>query len=399
MRQKENYKNRLKQNPFMKKIFYLLTTSALLMAVLINCNKDLAVTGVKLDETFLTLGVGETKTLTATVLPEKATNKTVVFASSNPVVVTVLPNGLVTALSKGEATIVVTTADGGFTAICQIKVDDISVSEVKLNKNTLTLDIDETEELIATVLPENATNKAVYWTISNPAVATVINGMVYPLSLGNAIITVTTLDGNRTAKCDLEVIKRVSVTGITLNKSSFELGIGNSEKLIATISPDNASNKNVTWNSSNSSVASVDSEGLVTAIAAGTTFITVITEDGGFTATCEVKCENFTLPILITLEPIKIDVGYPYNAKLRGNITNVGEPPYTERGFIYTIGTDDPLDPNPNPMGPGTTTVKVTGNGIGIFEKEETLYFQCTIRAYAKTSMGISYGDMVTVSF
>jgi uncharacterized protein YjdB len=382
-----------------KLIFPLIASFVMSILFIVSCNKNVSVSSVKLDKDSITLGIGGTETLTATVLPEKATNKTVVFTSSNPVVATVLPNGLVTGITKGEATIVVTTADGGFTASCQVKVDDIAVSEVKLNKNTLILDIDETEELIATVLPENATNKAVYWTISNPAVATVVNGMVYPISKGKAIITVTTLEGNKTAKCDLEVIKRVPVTGVSLNNTTLDLGVGNTELLLATIIPSNASNKNVTWSSSNASAIAVSNEGLVSGIAAGTAVITVTTEEGGFTATCDVKCENFTLPVVITLEPIKISENYPYDykVKLRGNITNIGEPPYIERGFIYTMSPDDPLDPHP--MGPGTTKVIVSGNGIGTYEEEVTLYFNTTIRAYAKTSMGTSYGEMVTVSF
>jgi transglutaminase/protease-like cytokinesis protein 3 len=88
------------------------------------------VTGVKLDENSLTLGVGESKTLIATVLPEKATNKTVIWTSSNPTVATILPSGLITAISEGEATIEVTTADGGFTASCKVKVGDIVDSKL-----------------------------------------------------------------------------------------------------------------------------------------------------------------------------------------------------------------------------------------------------------------------------
>lgn len=384
----------------MKKLIFLLIASFVMSILfIVSCNKNVSVSSVKLDKDSITLGIGGTETLTATVLPEKATNKAVVFTSSNPIVATVLPNGLVTGITKGEATIVVTTADGGFTASCRVKVDDVAVSEVKLNKNTLILDVDETEELIATVLPENATNKVVYWTVSNPAVATVVNGMVYPLSKGKATITVTTLDGNKTAKCDLEVIKKVPVTGVNLNKTYLKLGVGNTEKLSADITPYNATNQNVTWSSSNASVVTVSNEGLLTGIAAGTAVITVTTEDGGFTAICDVECENFTLPVVITLEPIIMDyVGFNFKAKLRGNITDIGEPPYTERGFIYTIDTDDPLDPHP--MGPGTTKVIVSGNGIGIFEIEQNFYFeQNTVRAYAKTSMGTSYGEMVTFSF
>jgi hypothetical protein len=227
--------------------------------------------------------------------------------------------------------------------------------------------------------------------------------MVYPLSLGKTIITVTTLDGNKTAKCDLEVIKRVPVTGIEQNTIGITLGIGQSEKLIARVLPSNASNQNVIWSSDNTSVASVDNNGFVTAISEGITIIWVVTEEGNFKAGCEVNCINFNLPIVISLEPAIIDIGPQFgDAKvaLSGFIADIGDPPYTERGFIYTVGSDDPL--TPHPMGPGTTTAIVTGNGLGDFVKEVILnksFGKWTIRAYAKSSMGTSYGDMVTISF
>jgi len=209
----------------MKKIFNLLTISALLMAVLTNCNK--VVTGVTLNETSLTLGVGESKTLIATVLPEKATNKTVIWVSSNPVVATVLPSGLVTAISNrsGETTIEVTTADGGFTANCKVKVDDVSVTGISLNKTTLSLSIGGTETLIATVLPESATNKTVIWTTSNPLIATVVNGFVTGIGNGLATITATTFEGNFSDHCSvmvgytLPVLTTLPATGIIHNKA------------------------------------------------------------------------------------------------------------------------------------------------------------------------------------
>jgi len=106
----------------MKKSFYLLTIAALLVAVLTNCNKDIAVTGVKLDENSLTLEIGKTKTLIATVLPENATNKLVTWVSTDMTVATVTSSGQITTLTIGESTIVVTTIDGNYTAECKVTV-------------------------------------------------------------------------------------------------------------------------------------------------------------------------------------------------------------------------------------------------------------------------------------
>jgi uncharacterized protein YjdB len=392
-----------------KRLFFLIASFMISILFIVSCNKIISVTSVKLDKSAITLGIGSTELLTATVFPEKATNKSVVFTSSNSIVATVMPNGLVTGISKGEATIVVTTADGGFTASCQVKVDDISVSEVNLNKSTLILDIDETEELIATVLPENATNKAVHWTISNPAIATVVNGMVYPISKGNAIITVTTLDGNKTAKCDLEVLKKVRVTGVTLDKTTLGIEIGETSQLIATVLPTNATNKNVIWSSSNSAIASVNNEGLISAKTEGTVDIIVTTEESSFTAKCEVKCMNQILPVLSTLEPSNIFINaddYP-SATLGGNITNIGNPPYIERGIMFISYPEDPMNPDPDlpPWAPGLKEVVISGNGIGIFSQNiqfEHPYYafsKYNVRAYVKTIAGTTYGNMVTVTF
>jgi uncharacterized protein YjdB len=155
----------------MKRYFSSLSLFAALLVFVFSCSKN--VTGIKLNKESLTLKVNEIEILIATVLPENAANKSVTFTSSNLPVATVLPNGLVTAISKGTAIIVATTADGNFSASCTVRVEGIPVTGISLNKTTLVLDINETATLKATVLPVNATIKDVYWTSSNPTVATV----------------------------------------------------------------------------------------------------------------------------------------------------------------------------------------------------------------------------------
>ena len=170
----------------------------------------------------------------------------------------------------------------------------VPVTGVTLNKTVLELYTGGSETLKATVAPANATNKKVTWTSSKPTVATVdANGKVTAKSIGMADITVTTKDGGYTATCRVGVVRRpagdVSVTGVTLNKTTLKLGKGTSETLTATIAPTNATNKKVTWTSSNPAVATVDASGKVTGVANGTATITVTTEDGGHTATCAVE--------------------------------------------------------------------------------------------------------------
>ena len=166
---------------------------------------------------------------------------------------------------------------------------NVPVTGVSLNTSTLNLIEGGTDTLTATVEPNNATNRNVTWSSDNPSVATVNNGVVSAVSEGTATITVTTVDGGYKDTCPVTVTAApVPVTGVSLNKDSLALGVGDSETLTATVAPANAANQNVTWASSDTSVATVDAAGKVTAVGAGTATITVTTVDGGKTAACTV---------------------------------------------------------------------------------------------------------------
>jgi len=169
----------------------------------------------------------------------------------------------------------------------------VSVSGVSLNKSSLALNGGYLDTLTATVSPSNATNKNVSWTTSKSDVATVSDGTVTAKSAGTATITVTTADGGKTATCAVTVTAAatVPVSGVSLNKTSLSLAVGESETLTATVSPSDATNKTVSWTTSNPSLATV-SGGTVTGISIGGTgmvTITVITADGNKKATCDVK--------------------------------------------------------------------------------------------------------------
>ena len=167
-----------------------------------------AVSGVTLNESTRNMNPGNTFRLIATVAPADASNKAVTWASSNDAVATVNSTGLVTAVAPGTATITVTTVEGGYTAQCVITVTNVNVpvTGVSLNETSKTLNPNGTFQLIATVQPNNATNKAVNWTTSDSNVATVsANGLVTARGLGTATITVTTVDGGKTATCVITV--------------------------------------------------------------------------------------------------------------------------------------------------------------------------------------------------
>ena len=247
------------------------------------------VTGVSLNKTSVTLTKGETSQLTATVSPSNATNPSVSWKSSSTSVATVSSSGLVKAADGGTATITVTTEDGNYTATCKVTVK-VPVTGVSLDKTDLSLTEGDTYQLSATVSPSNATNKTVSWKSSATSVATVSsNGLITAIAQGSATITVTTEDGGYSASCRVTVNKKtISVTGVSVSPTSLTLTEGDTYQLSTTVSPSNAMNKNVRWTSNATSVATVSSNGLITAKAQGSATITVTTEDGGYTATCVV---------------------------------------------------------------------------------------------------------------
>ncbi len=238
---------------------------------------------ITLDKTVLSLAVGESATLNATVKPDDASDKNVVWTSSDNSVATV-SNGKVTAVKAGSAT--VKAACGGKTAECVVTVT-VPTGSITLDKTVLSLAVGESATLNATVKPDDASDKNVVWTSSDNSVATVSNGKVTAVKAGSA--TVKAACGGKTAECVVTVTAKV--TGVKLNTSSIMLMSGDYSTLKATITPDNAANKNVKWESSNIAVASVDN-GKVTAISEGTAKITVSTEEGKFTASCAVTVSD-----------------------------------------------------------------------------------------------------------
>ena len=414
---------------------------------------DIAVTGVTLDRTSAALTVGETLTLTVTVTPANAANRTVLWASDNAETATV-ENGTVIAVAAGTAVITATTADGAKTAACVITVQeavctisfdgnggsgvmapetrvkgsvytlpvcgftapankrflawqigedtalaeagasititadvylkavwtDITVTGVSLDRTSAVLNIGETLTLTATVTPANAANRAVLWSTDNAETATVENGTVTAVAAGTAAITVTTVDGAKTAACmitvrtttyaisfdgnggsgvmasetraegDIYVLPAcaflapankvfrgwqvgdetdplpagtrvtitgnlllkavwtdITVTGVSLDRTAVTLITGETLTLTATVTPDNAANREISWSTDNAEIAEV-SNGTVTAVSAGTATITVTTTDGGKTATCVVTVENPPVPThLLTVRYLYTD--------------------------------------------------------------------------------------------
>ncbi|MBU3111007.1 M4 family metallopeptidase [Clostridium lacusfryxellense] len=245
------------------------------------------VTGVSLDKTTANLKVGEVVNLISTVNPTDATNKNVIWSSGDASVATVNNAGKVTAVRNGTTTLTVTTADGGYTATCDVTVQSVQVTGISLNRSDAELKTSESITLVATINPTVATNKNVTWLSSNDSIATVNSiGKVTAVGKGTATITVRTVDGGYTDSCSVSVTQ--SVTGVILDKTTAGLKVGESTSLRATVRPADAFNNNATWSSTNSSVASVDGAGKVTALGIGTATIKITTADGGYTSSCNI---------------------------------------------------------------------------------------------------------------
>ncbi|MCL2153677.1 MAG: Ig-like domain-containing protein, partial [Oscillospiraceae bacterium] len=167
------------------------------------------VTGVSLDQHALTLNIGQTGALVATVSPVSADDTTVTWTSSNPNI-TVTGTGLsvqVSGSAAGTGTITVTTNDGGLTDTCAVIINTVvvPVDSVSLNKNTMELHVGGSDTLTYSILPANATDDTVTWATSDASVATVLGGVVSAVATGSATITVTTNDGGKTATCAVTV--------------------------------------------------------------------------------------------------------------------------------------------------------------------------------------------------
>mgnify|MGYP002550607317 FL=1 len=231
--------------------------------------------------------------------------KNIKYTSTDEEVAVVSSDGVVSAKKKGSTTIKV---NNGYKTVTK-KVNVVaasgvnSVTGVKLNVTSLTISVGKNGSLSAIVSPSDATNKAVTWSSSNESVALVSSkGKVVGVGVGSAVITVTTQDGNKTAMANVTV-KRASsssssgssssggsssgssskykkVTKISINSDDFTVKVGNTKSLTYTISPSNATNKKVSWDTSNPSVAKVNSAGKVTGVGAGTAYITIKSVDG-----------------------------------------------------------------------------------------------------------------------
>ena len=338
-----------------------------------------AVESVALNKTTLTLEQGQAETLTATVIPDNAANKNLSWDSDNKAVATVDEDGKVSALTAGTANITVTTEDGGKTATCVVTVTapaaPIEVESISIKEAT-TIAIGSSETLTVTYTPSDAnTGKEVTWSSSDESVATVdANGKVTGLKAGTATIIATSkTNSSITASCAVTV-KAVAVTGVTLTPATATVQVDGTTTLSYSITPDNATDKTVSWSSDDENVATVDANGKVTGVAEGTAIITVKTNDGGFTASCtvEVTESSTTSTGYTTHAPEKYEEPKGYNTPLSQFGGREYEVYYVTRdpsgnNICIATNTDDKVAGISNGT---TTTVKARDNWFELLSSE-----------------------------
>ncbi len=308
---------------------------------------------ITLSNNEITLYNNDNVQLTATVYPEDADIKDVTWSSSNGAL-KVDENGLVTCVdySYGEAVVTATAKDGsGVTATCKVTLKQRQITFLSLSADELSLERTSTALLTSHIIPDNADRPALIWRSSDENVATVnypgvfsTEGFVTAVGVGEAVITAYTTDGSGiTATCKVIVTPKL-VTSVTLDQSELTIERTYTAQLSATIAPEDADNRTVTWTSDNEEVATVDGHGLVTAVGEGTATITATANDGsGVSASCMVTVTF--IDGIAAIEAGKVTV-----LAANGRITVSGKEPddtvsvYDTGGRLLYQGEDDVID-------------------------------------------------------
>ena len=249
--------------------------------------ENVNVNSITLDKHELSLKVGESETIKVGIFPENASDKSIDWSSGNTDVA-VVNNGKITAKKAGKAIITATSVSNPeIIDVCEVTVIQ-PVLAINIVESSITMvQQKDTKQLTAIVNPEDATDKTVIWSSTNENVATVDeNGIVYAKNVGNATIIATSASNLEiTDICEVIVIQ--PVTSVSMSDATFIFdGIGGIKQLLATVLPEDASNKSVLWDSSNKSVCTVSSSGMVVAVGVGTSVVSVTTVDGGYVAVC-----------------------------------------------------------------------------------------------------------------
>ena len=340
--------------------------------------KPIDVEEIKLDSNKKTIKVGSKTKIIATVIPGNATDKDLIWESSDPGIASVDNKGIIDGLKPGKVTITVKTKDGKVKAVCEVEIKPIDVEEITLDSNKKTINVGDKTRIIATVKPDDATDKELIWETSDPSIATVDkNGVVRGLKPGKVTITVKTKDGKVKATCEVE-IKPIEVQEIELNPHNMSVKVGSTSQIVAVISPDNATDKELIWETSDSSVATVDSNGKVKGMQPGIATITAKTKDGKVKATCTVEVKTVTIEVTdINLNTNELSMQLGSTSQL---IATIEPENATDRELIWE--SSDPSIATVDSTGK-VTGVKIGTTTITVKTKDGKVKATCTVNVQA----------------
>ncbi len=293
----------------------IICTSADNPTVQAFCNVTVlkAVSGVSLDIDSREMYVGENYRLTYLVSPSDASTPEVVWSTTNSSVVEVDATGMLTAKGVGQAEIIIKTVDGSYMDLCTIVVKQ-KPTNVKLSLTNLTMNAGEYFYLDAVLTPANSTKEGLIWECVDTEIATVSSsGRVTAKTAGQTLIVVKTENG-ATAYCKLTVLEAVAALELTPKKATID--VGERVSLTTKFTPETASNTNVTWESSDEKIASVNKDGEVTGRQGGTAVITCKTDDGGYNAFCIITVIEEITELKIVPEQYKLGLGKTYQLKV-----------------------------------------------------------------------------------
>ena len=275
------------------------------------------VTSITIDPSDVTISIGEYKTLTASISPASLNNVELKWISSNEKVVQITENGkkyaTIKAISGGSAVITAINQENVVVGFCNVTVKQ-PVTSISLSETNVTISLAEGSfKLQATLLPTTATNQKVKYTSTNSSIVRVDDdGKVTLVSAGVASIIATSVDSpSVSAMCNVTVT--TPVTGITLDVTSLSMVVGETRKLTYTLLPTSATNKEVTWASSDPSVATISATGSVTAVKAGSAIITITTKDGKYSKSCTVTVSQYASAIKLDVNEKTLNVGDTYS--------------------------------------------------------------------------------------
>ncbi len=279
----------------------------------------------------------------------------------------------------------------------RFKLQEITITGVTLDKTTISMEVDKTETIVATIEPSNATNKTLTWTSSDTSITTIKDGLVTAKAAGTATITATTANG-KTATCVVNVIppapQEIVVTGVTLNKTTTSIEIGKTDTLVVAITPADATNKAITWSSSNIGVATIDANGIVTGKAAGTATITATTANGK-TATCVVNViplapqEIAVTGVTLNKTTTSIDMGSTETLSATISPSNATNKTVTWSSSNSTVAT---IDAN------GKITGKLGGTAVITAKTNNGKTATCTVKIKENCSLNLKEGENQSIA-